>query len=339
MARKSAPPQPPVPFAGNPLAELKISLGERSKELECLYGISHLRETHPHSPKRFLQGVVDRLPRSWRYPPFACARIKLDDGMGGGGIYTSERFHEGPWQMSAEIRGEGKRMGEVEVWYRKGVPVPPGGKGKKGRGDGPFLKEETALLRAVAERIATALLHMKVEADLRETHRQLHSQHQELQETNIALRTVLSRLEEDKQQVREAMIANVQKIIMPIVYELELAATGRQQAYVTLLRRSLQEITSPFLSELSSQHLELTPGETAICAMIRNGLATKEIAQIRGIAIGTVRRHRENIRRKLGLHNRAANLVTYLQSTHQNMGGGAFPSAGKGEGNVPANGG
>jgi len=210
-------------------------------------------------------------------------------------------------------------MGEVEVWYRKGVLIPPGGKGKK---DGPFLKEETALLRAVAERIATALLHMKVEADLREAHQQLHRQHQELQETNIALRTVLSRMEEDKQQVREAMIANVQKIIMPIVYELELAVTGRQQTYVTLLRRSLQEITSPFLSELSSQHLELTPVEIAICAMIRNGLATKEIAQIRGIAMGTVRRHRENIRHKLGLHNRAINLVTYLQSSHQEQGRG-----------------
>jgi len=327
--RRSPPPREVVDtqLTNNPLTELEISLGERAKELKCLYHISHLRETHPHSPERFLQGVVDSLPRSWRYPPFACARIKLDDtGEKGEGIYTSARFHEGPWQMSAEVRGEGKRMGEVQVWYRKGVPMPLGKRG--GDGEGPFLKEETALLHAVAERIATSLLHMKAEADLRETHRQLHRQHQELQETNIALRTVLSRLEEDKQQVRTAMIANVQKIIMPIVYELELAATGRQRTYVTLLRRSLQEITSPFLSELSTQHLELTPVEIAICAMIRNGLATKEIAQIRGIALGTVRRHRENIRRKLGLHNRAANLVTYLQAapheqrSHRQEGGG-----------------
>ncbi|MEI8197369.1 MAG: helix-turn-helix transcriptional regulator, partial [Phycisphaerae bacterium] len=62
-------------------------------------------------------------------------------------------------------------------------------------------------------------------------------------------------------------------------------------------------------------HLDLTPVEIALCAMIRNGLSVKEIAQIRCIAMGTVRRHRENIRRKLGLRNRAVNLVTYLQST------------------------
>lgn len=330
MARKSAPAPAPrrrhppaltlTPASqtpSGPLADLQITLGERVKELECLYGISNLCETYPGSPQRFLQGVVDSLPRSWRYPPFACARIKLQDT-----LYISERFREGPWHMAVEVRGDGKPMGIVEVWYREGVPAPPGG---------PFLKEENALLRVVAERIATALLHMKADADLHEAHRLLHSQHQVLQETNIALRTVLSRLEEEKREIRAAMIANVQKIIMPIVYELELAVTGRQRAYVTLLRRSLQEIASPFLSQLSTQHLELTPVEISICAMIRNGLATKEIAQIRCIAMGTVRRHRENIRRKLGLHNRAANLVTYLQSSPPESGAAspapALPSA------------
>jgi DNA-binding CsgD family transcriptional regulator len=49
--------------------------------------------------------------------------------------------------------------------------------------------------------------------------------------------------------------------------------------------------------------------------MIRNGLSTKEIAQLRCISAATVRRHRENIRRKLGLRNRKANLATYLQAS------------------------
>ncbi len=296
----AAPPKAPPYADSGPMSELEINLGERVKELECLYGISKLRETYPNSAPRFLQGVVDSLPRSWRYPPFACARIKLQDA-----AYTSEHFREGPWQMAVEVRGDGKLMGVVEVCYREGVPARP---------DGPFLKEEYSLLRVVAERIATTLTHMKAEVDLKEAHRLLHSQNQVLQETNIALRTVLSRLEDEKREIRAAMVANVQKIIMPLVYELELVVTGRHRSYVTLLRQSLQEIASPFLSQLSTSHLELTPVEIAICAMIRNGLSTKEIAQIRCIAKGTVRRHRENIRRKLGLQNRAANLVTYLQS-------------------------
>ena len=51
-----------------------------------------------------------------------------------------------------------------------------------------------------------------------------------------------------------------------------------------------------------------------ICNMIRNGLQTKEIAQLCSISLATVNRHREHIRRKLGITNSKRNLVTYLQS-------------------------
>jgi DNA-binding NarL/FixJ family response regulator len=298
MARKKSP----ATSDRASTSALKIDLGERVKELECLYGISRLREAHAGSAPRFLQGVVDLLPRSWRYPPFASARIKLPDVS-----YTSEHFREGPWKMAMEFRCDNKSVGVVEVYYRKGVPT---------RLDGPFLKEEHALLEVIAERLGNTLTHFKGEADLKEAHRLLHSQNQMLQETNIALRTVLSRLEDEKREIRASMVSNLQKIIMPLVYELELAVNGRHRSYVTLLRQSLQEIASPFLTQLSNNHLELTPIEIAICTMIRNGLSTKEIAQIRCIAMGTVRRHRENVRRKLGLQNRSVNLVSYLQSTN-----------------------
>jgi DNA-binding CsgD family transcriptional regulator len=112
---------------------------------------------------------------------------------------------------------------------------------------------------------------------------------------------------------------------MPIVFELELEVTGRQRSYATLLRRSLQEISSPFLTQIAQEHVQLTPVEVAISTMIRNGLSTKEIAQLRCISPATVRRHRENIRRKIGLKNRKANLATYLQAS---VAGGA--------GDVPA---
>ena len=118
---------------------------------------------------------------------------------------------------------------------------------------------------------------------------------------------------------------------MPIVFELELAVSGRQRSYVTLLRQSLQEIASPFLMQLTTSHVQLTPVEVAISTMVRNGLSTKDIAQLRCISVGTVRRHRENIRHKLGLKNRKANLVTFLQSA-----GGAPPSEAAPPGLQPA---
>ncbi len=282
------------------IADLQFALRERVKELECLYAISNLRELHFHSVEHFLQAVAVYLPKAWQFPEHACARITH-----GQRAFVSENFQPSKWSMSAEVRVDGKPEGFVEVCYRPGVPILP---------DGPFLREEHALIRAVAERVGSALVHLKIEGDLRDAHQALQVQHQMLQESNITLRTLLSKLEDEKRDIRASILGNIQKIIMPIVFELELAVSGRPRSYVTLLRQSLQEIASPFLTQLSRQHVELTPVEVAISAMIRNGLSTKEIAQLRCISEATVRRHRENIRRKLNLQNRKANLVTYLQS-------------------------
>lgn len=291
------------------LEEIALALRERIKELECLYTISNLREKHMQSPEAFLQGVVACLPRTWQYPEYASARITY-----GSMIHSTERFAEGPWRMSEDVLDHGKIVGEVVVYYSSGVPVRPGG---------PFLREEHALLRVIAERVGTALGHMKAETDLAEAHQTLRAQHQIVQERNITLRSVLATLEEEKREIRTAILANIQRIIMPIVFELELAVTGRQRSYVTLLRQSLQEIASPFYSNLARDHVELTPVEVAISAMIRNGMSTKEIAQLRCISPATVRRHRENIRKKLGLQNRRANLVTYLQNAGDTAASGA----------------
>jgi len=280
---------------------LELALRERIKELDCLYTISTLQEMNFHSSDRFLQSVADCLPRSWQFPEYACARIVYGDRE-----YVTEGFSQSKWRMAADIFADGKPVGVVEVFYRKVVPTDA---------EGPFLKEEYALIRAVAERVGSVLMHMKAEADLRAAHKAIQREHQALQEANIALRAVLSRLEDEKQEIRASILANIQKIIMPIVFELELEVSGRQRSYVTLLRQSLQEIASPFLTQLSRDHMQLTPVEIAIGTMIRNGLSTKEIAQLRCISPATVRRHRENIRRKLGLRNRKANLATYLQAS------------------------
>lgn len=289
------------PTGGWSSSELEIALRERIKELDCLYTVSTFQEMHFHAPDRYLQSVVDCLPKSWQFPEHACARITYKDRQ-----YVTERFAESKWRMSAEITAERQLAGLVEVFYRKVIPTSA---------TGPFLKEEYALIRAVAERVGSVLMHMKAVSDLRAAHRDIQREHQALQEANTALRAVLSRLEEEKHEIKASIVANIQKVIMPIVFELELEVTGRQRSYVTLLRQSLQEIASPFLTQMARDHMQLTPVEIAISTMIRNGLSTKEIAQLRCISAATVRRHRENIRRKLGLRNRKVNLATCLQAS------------------------
>lgn len=286
--------------AGAERPELEIALRERVKELQCLYTISTLREMHFQAPERFLQAVVDCLPKSWQFPEHACARISY-----GNRQYVTEGFVESRWRMAADITNHDGPAGSVEVFYRR---IP-----RNAAASNPFLTEEYALIRAVAERVSGVLMHIRAVSDLRAAHRDIQREHQALQEANIALRAVLSRLEEEKREIKASIISNIQKIIMPIVFELELEVGGRQRSYVTLLRQSLQEIASPFLTQMARDHMCLTPVEIAISTMIRNGLSTKEIARLRCISPATVRRHRENIRHKLGLQNRRVNLATYLQ--------------------------
>lgn len=299
--QKRVAPLEATPAGSRSQTELELALRERIKELDCLYTISTFQEMHFHAPDRFLQSVTDCLPKSWQFPEHACARIVYGDKQ-----YITKGFAKSKWRMAADIAIDRRPAGVVEVFYRKVVPTPA---------TGPFLKEEYALIRAVAERVSSVLMHMKALSDLRAAHRAIQREHQALQEANITLRTILSRLEEEKQEIKASIAANIQKVIMPIVFELELEVTGRQRSYVTLLRRSLHEITSPFVSQMARDHVQLTPVEIAISTMIRNGLSTKEIAQLRCISPATVRRHRENIRRKLGLKNRKANLATFLQAS------------------------
>ena len=108
--------------------------------------------------------------------------------------------------------------------------------------------------------------------------------------------------------------ANDDKILMPILHEVELHLPLHQKQYAVMLKTSLESITSPFISQLSKTFLHLTATEIAICNLIRNGLQTKEIAGIRGVSVGTINRHREHIRRKLKITNSDINLMTYLQS-------------------------
>jgi DNA-binding CsgD family transcriptional regulator len=150
--------------------------------------------------------------------------------------------------------------------------------------------------------------------ELQEINRLLLVEQKALQESNTALKTVLARIEEEKQEVYKSVQANVDKIIMPILHALMAELPKGQRKYVEILRTQLEEITSPFVNQLARNFQVLTPSEIEICNLIRNGLRNKEIAEIRGISTATVNRHREHIRRKLKITNNQANLVTFLQS-------------------------
>ncbi|MCP4646246.1 MAG: helix-turn-helix transcriptional regulator, partial [bacterium] len=240
------------------------------------------------------------LPSSWQYPEVACGRIIFQEK-----DYKSSGFRESRYKQSADLVITGDKVGLVEVYYTKKMPLSD---------EGPFLKEERALINAVAERVSRTAKRMRMEEELLRANTQLQVERKALQESNAALRAVLARIEDEKSAIKEAIMANVDKIIMPILHALEAGVGPEKKGYVKLLRRNLEEVTSPLIDRLSRRFLTLTPAELKICNMIRMGLSSKEIAKVRHIAPATVNRQRESIRRKLGLTGRDVNLTTYLQT-------------------------
>jgi|GEM_PF-2210673 len=276
------------------------ALRERVKELRCLYGIANLVERPEPDLDAILQGAVELLPPSWQYPEVTCARIFFEERE-----YASPGFKETGYKQSANIMITGKKAGVVEVCYTRKMPPAD---------EGPFLHEERALLDAVVERLGRTAERMRMEDELRSAYAQLQVERKALQESNAALRTVLSRIEDEKGAIKEAIMANVDKIIMPILHALEAEVEPERKGYIRLLTRNLEEITSPLVNRLSRRFLKLTPAELKTCNMIRMGLSTKEIADIRNVSPATVSRQRESIRQKLAITGRNVNLVTFLQT-------------------------
>jgi DNA-binding CsgD family transcriptional regulator len=290
----------PFPDEAGP-GEVEVALRERIKELNCLYGVSQLAERHLYSLEDLLQELVNFLPYSWQYPEITCTRILFK-----GKTYTSDGFKVTNWRQSSRIYMYHEAVGECDIFYLEERPPAD---------EGPFLKEERALLDAVAEQIGTIATRISADLELQETNRQLTLERRALQEANTALRLVMARIEQEKEEIHQDIKTNVEKILMPILQALGSQLPPTQKKYTEMLQTNLEEITSPFISHLSSSYHSLTPTEITICNMIRNGLRTKDIAQIKGISTATINRHRENIRRKLNITNSDVNLATYLQSS------------------------
>ncbi len=243
--------------------------------------------------------VVTIIPPSWQYPEITCGRITFLDG-----VYKSPGFRLTPWRQSAPVLYYGETAGEVTVCYLEERPPSF---------EGPFLFEERVLLDAIAERVGAIAMRLNSEREIQETNHLLMVERQALQETNTALRTLTARVEEEKRDVYRTIRDNVEKVLMPILQELFVVVPKSQRKFVELLRDNLEELTSSFVSNLSRKFQSLTPTEIQICSMIKNGMRTKEIAELRSISPATVNRHRERIRGKLGITNSDTNLATFLR--------------------------
>ena len=171
------------------------------------------------------------------------------------------------------------------------------------------VEERTAALRTTNE-----LLSREIQ-ERRQAEDELEAQKQSLEDLNAALRVLLRKGEEDKQELAENLRFNVRELVLPRLEQLlDSRLDPHQRESLRVIKSNLDDILSPFGRTLSTQSLHLTPREIHIASLIKEGRSTKEIAALLHLSVRTVTTHRDNIRKKLGLTARKANLRTHLMS-------------------------
>lgn len=128
-------------------------LGERIKEITCLYDVSEILDDIDGDFDRTLQAVADRLPAGWLRPEATCAEIEVE-----GRCFQTRNFQNGSEPLSHRIRVNGQARGWIRVWCSE---APDDEFSPR------FLPEELALLRQIAFRIGHAIEETEGEMALR----------------------------------------------------------------------------------------------------------------------------------------------------------------------------
>lgn len=136
-----------------------------------------------------------------------------------------------------------------------------------------------------------------------------------LEKANEALKHLLDQRVIEKSAIEQAMVSNLKRFVFPYIDELEgLHLETAARAYLNIIRTNIEQLISPVSKSLSGVYLDLTPTEVRVADLIRQGQSTKSIAAILNTSPSTVEKHRNSIRRKLGVLNQKCNLQTYLNT-------------------------
>ncbi len=110
-------------------------------------------------------------------------------------------------------------------------------------------------------------------------------------------------------------MSNVKELVMPYIFKLKhMRLISCPNGLFEYPGISSQDIISPFLQNLKSKYFNLTPREIEIANLVKEGRTTKEISAILGCSRQTIDFHRFNIRSKLGMRYKKANLRSHLLS-------------------------
>ena len=178
----------------------------------------------------------------------------------------------------------------------------------------PFLDENREMIGTVG--CGRDVTNEKVvEKALKEREIELKRKNLRLEELNSALKILLEKRDEDKKVLEEKVLMNIKNLIIPYIVKLKKTPLNdRQDVFVEIIQSNIDDILSPFAHKLSYKYLNFTPTELQVADLVKQGLRTKEIADLLNSSPETVSGHRKSMRKKLNLKDKKSNLRTHLLS-------------------------
>ncbi|WP_054699502.1 LuxR C-terminal-related transcriptional regulator [Desulfosarcina cetonica] len=164
--------------------------------------------------------------------------------------------------------------------------------------------------------IEIALFKARMEKERKTFHHQLAEKAkqdaEQLHEMQSALKILMEYRENEKTEILRSVAKNLNDRVLSHFDTIRMRWPNADlNQLLGALEVTIMEIASPMGSKIS-EHVHLTPMESRVIDLIRQGRTSKEIANLLGITVRGVTFHRGNIRRKLGIHNRKKNLQTLL---------------------------
>ena len=136
----------------------------------------------------------------------------------------------------------------------------------------------------------------------------------ELSEQNIALETLAKNVDQNKFMIIQKISEKLNFEILPVLNEIKNETNPDKIRILADLVIDKLILFIPSPKNPYSILTMLTPAEMSIAAMIKDGFKSEDIARMQHISLDTVKTHRRNIRKKLGLQNRRVDLKSYLES-------------------------
>jgi len=152
------------------------------------------------------------------------------------------------------------------------------------------------------------------QADLLRHREKLENLNTKLIQTNQALTVLAQNIAREREETEKRIVLKTRSLIIPIIERLQHDKNLRRyEAELSMLLRELEDLTSGLAADTKIA-TSLSFSELRIASLIKNGLTTEEIAKHLHISPSTIKTHRKNIRRKLGITNQQQNLRNYLES-------------------------